>query len=361
MIIEGEQVPSENSTQNFSKISDFIFIVRDSFIEKDEETLTEKEWYIGYIAIFNLIFPNKTHDNRLIYDEKINSYLNKEKANYSEREEYYAINSSNFCFVKIEFYQNGDIKNIYLPKGFLLNYYSDLEEIIKLLIPKISSNLYVDSIEDKLNEIININPEEDDNSSDNIADFSENTISDFVFNNEEEEENRLRNLNIKSNPKKKYNTSYYVVRMLSDNTTDINDSDYRNISVYCEDYLTPSLYKSINYELREAKPIQDSIYHYYDDTYSDILTDDFSDLLSDNYLNNNVLNISHNNYSNLTECSIRGIENDDLTMEGALVNTTIYSLIDDYGFLQYVIEKSTSLMKVQTKGLMRKMMKKLKI
>ena len=69
------------------------------------------------------------------------------------------------------------------------------------------------------------------------------------------------------------------------------------------------------------------------------------DIYNDNFTDENELNISDNSYSNLTECSIKGIETDELKLEGGLVNTTIYSIIDEQGFLQSVYEKSTSLMK----------------
>ena len=145
-------------------------------------------------------------------------------------------------------------------------------------------------------------------------------------------EGDLRNLNFKKE-KKNLNFKYYK-KKLANNDDNNNNDDTSNqlnnneISYTLEDYLSPPLTKSIEYELREANIINDSSY---DNNISDILID------------NNKLNNS--NYSNLTECTIKSIETDDIKMEGGAINTTIYSIIDSDGFLQSVYEISTSLMK----------------
>ena len=353
MKIEGEKINKSNSYHNFSKTTDFLFITRASNIEKNNDTLIEKEWYTGYIAIFNLIIPNKTHDNHIIYDENINNFLNRDKKKFSERKEYYAMNGSNFCLVKIEFYQNGEVKDIHLPEGFILNHYSYIEEITKLILPRISKNLYVDSIENELNKIISTNEEGNNYNSDNIEDINESYMTYDIFNNEEEQRNRLRGLNQNKKKKKKKKNKYYDTvysnRMLSDenisNYNDNNNSNYSNFSYYCEEYLTPPLTKSINYELREANIINHSYYdNYITDEFSDYYSDFFSDTYNNYSFENKIFNTSFNNYSNLTEHSIKGIETDELKLEGGLINTTIYSIIDDKGFLQSVYEKTTTLM-----------------
>ena len=309
MKVEGENIKEEDSYHNFSKTCDFIFITRDSFLEKNFSTLTEKTWYSGYIAIYNLIIPNSTHDNHIIYDKKINDYLGINKRRLSSRDVYYINNGSDFCFAKIEFYHNGEIKNIYLPKGFLLEHYSYIKENIKLLITKISQNLYVESIETKLNEII----ETDDND----EDLYENNMTDININFEEIEqnENYLRNLNV-DKEKEKYNNIIYIKRRLPDNNYN-NSLNNSEISYGIEDFLTQPLSKSIRYEFREANIINDNSY----DINTDFYSDDFKD--TDINTDMNELNINKN-YSNLTEYSIKSIENDELKIEGGLVNTTIY-------------------------------------
>lgn len=76
----------------------------------------------------------------------------------------------NITFVKIEFYENGDIKNYYIPKdnNFSLLNMEFLKEDCQFIIPKISSNLYTTSINDTLNEIIS----QDKNK--RISNFNEN-------------------------------------------------------------------------------------------------------------------------------------------------------------------------------------------
>ena len=44
--------------------------------------------------------------------------------------------NGNFCFSKIEFYLNGEIKNYYLPKGFSQYDVVYIEDISQLIIPK---------------------------------------------------------------------------------------------------------------------------------------------------------------------------------------------------------------------------------
>ena len=145
----------------------------------------------------------------------------------------------------------------------------------------------------------------------------------------------MRNLNL--DKKKKYPDILYINRRLFDNNNNIsnyNNSNGSKITYSQEHYLTKPLSKSINYEFRQANTIDNF------NSFSDFFTDGFSD----DYSNINRLN-DNNSYSNLTEYTMKSIENDELKMEGSLANTTIYSIIDDEGFLQYVIEKSTSMMK----------------
>ena len=178
-----------------------------------------------YIAIFNLILSNETNDNLIIYDEKINNFLNRNNRRSAEgKEDYYPNNESNFCFVKIEFYKNGDIKNYYLPNGFLLGFFSYIEEIIKLIIPKISKNFYVDSIENKLNEINELYTENDNgNITDEFEDLNEDETSDFT----EESNKKLRHLNLYS--KKYYGSVYAKKRLLEENSSVYEDYNNSNL------------------------------------------------------------------------------------------------------------------------------------
>ena len=103
MKIEGEKINEENSTQFFNKKSNFIFITRSEFLDKDTESLVEKKWYRGYIAILDLIVPKGTYNNCIIYDEKINNYLQKKKRILNNLNDSFAKNEGNFCFEKMNF------------------------------------------------------------------------------------------------------------------------------------------------------------------------------------------------------------------------------------------------------------------
>ena len=341
MKIEGEKINKENSTQFFNKTSDFIFITRSEFLEKDTESLVEKQWYTGYLAILDLIVPNGTYNNCIIYDEKINNYLYKKKRILDNLNDSFAKNEGNFCFAKIEFYHNGEIKNIFLPHGFNLGLFSYIEEYLKLLLPKISSNLYVDNIENEINNMVKKSDEDDNNyNSDNIEPgiFEENiNITDFTLRNLNSDFNKKNNSNIKQ----KYYKNKYLKRVLSDSytiNTDNNSSNYSEISVICEDFKTQPFSKSINYDLRQVNKNNENDYS--TDYKSDFMESDIISF-SDNYFKDN----NDSNLVKLTQLSINSIESEDLKMEGGVANTTINYFLDEEGFLKSVYEKSISLMK----------------
>ena len=62
--------------------------------------------------------------------------------------------------MKIEFYESGEIKNIYLPDNCIVSNIIYFENIIKLIIPKISPNLYIKNINDEILKILNENEDE---------------------------------------------------------------------------------------------------------------------------------------------------------------------------------------------------------
>ena len=114
------EVEAGNSSENnISEISDFIFIVREEKLEKDEINLIEKELFIGYICLLNHSMSNETEDMLTIYDKQLNKYLNYNQTNITVPDLKYIGEEGNLCFVKIEFYLSGEIKN-YL--NFLNNY-----------------------------------------------------------------------------------------------------------------------------------------------------------------------------------------------------------------------------------------------
>jgi hypothetical protein len=75
-----------------------------------------------------------------IYDKTLNNILkNKNLKHLEDPDLHYIGENGNFCFIKIEFYQNGEIKNYYLPNGFEFSFFTYIEDIVKLSIPKTSS------------------------------------------------------------------------------------------------------------------------------------------------------------------------------------------------------------------------------
>ena len=91
----------ENDTQNIiSEINDFIFIVREREIEKDEKTLIEKEYFKGYICILNHTMINDTDVHMTIYDKQLNKYLNDNLTNVITPNLKYIGENGNICFIK---------------------------------------------------------------------------------------------------------------------------------------------------------------------------------------------------------------------------------------------------------------------
>ena len=295
------EMDGSNSTQIISEISDFIFIVREQNTEKNEIDLMEKELLIGYIGFLNKTIHNKTNDIMNIYDMKLNEYLNSNNLkNLTKPDLKYIGEKGNLCFAKIEFYLNGEIKNYYIPNGFNEYDIVYIEEIAKLIIPKISSNLYIKSIDGKIKEMI----------SESNQNYSNNETFDFE-NNITSKKRRLFNNKYKSYSIPYSNNTYNKRRLKEDNNTSINYTG----DIYVEEYLEEPLYDSINIDLREA--------------------------------NENLKNLDDNktqNYSNLTQYSIKNIESDEAKMEGSSSNTTIYSIVDKDGILESVEQKIYSLM-----------------
>jgi len=291
---------------------------------------------------------NKTYDMIIIYDKTLNYYLNNNNLRRIEEVDLqYRREKWNFCFIKIEFYRNGEIKNYYLPEGFKYSNFIIIDNLIKLIITKISPNLYVEDINKALNEVISSSNNETDDTkneishdkiedlenSDNETDINEIDINEIDINqidiNEIDSNEEYIRRNLKQNNNKKYKkyklssvyhkySSNTYKRKLTNITNDtVNDTvnDTLNNTTYyyiddvdIEKYNSPPLINSTNIDFRET-----------------------------NNINNSNSNIQ--NYSNLTQFSIDTIEN----YEGSQVNQTT-SLIDKNGILEYVEEITTTSM-----------------
>ena len=133
----------ETVFQTVNQEMDFIFIVRKS----------EKEKFEGYIALLNSKIINETEDKISVYDRKLNYILDGQKLDRNKQKEIdESLNrtvgeNGNYCFAKVYFYLNGEIIDFYLPENFEKNCaFNYIDDIARLMIPKISPELYVNNI-----------------------------------------------------------------------------------------------------------------------------------------------------------------------------------------------------------------------
>ena len=162
MFVEGYNI-SNNSEQYMLQYIDFFFMLRKKYYEIDNNNITKKAWFTGYISILNLTVNNGTDNMMIFYDKDLNKYIN----NYNKKNNFRNLNENDnidlsytdendtSCFIKIEFYESGEIRNIYLPEVFTLSNMIFINNLIKLIIPKLSPDLYVDSIDNILDEMNN--------------------------------------------------------------------------------------------------------------------------------------------------------------------------------------------------------------
>ena len=215
MDIEG-QTNQGNSINETDQISDFFVLIKQENIEKNETNLIEKKWFSGYLGILNISVHYENNITQIINNEKLKYLLNgedKESISYID----------DLVFVKVDFYENGDIINFYLPNNnFSIINMQYIKEYSKLIFPRISSDLYTDSIDGTLNELI-----QKENKEEKLRKLNE--------------KNNIENLN-KINHKKLY-------RILSDNTVD--DSQEFEL----EEYLSEPTEESKYYDLREKSNI----------------------------------------------------------------------------------------------------------
>jgi len=172
---------NEVNTTNFIEYKNYLLLI----LEEKEEILDElkKIYYTGIFSLTSSYIKNKTHLMLTQLDDKVNNILPKANNNLRRAQDnnyadYHKDNITN-PFFKIEFYENGIIRNIYIPDGFDKNYMISMETLLNLTIPKLTKNFYVNNIEDQLNKDINQKNKE-------IEEEDE----------EDEENERLRFLNI---------------------------------------------------------------------------------------------------------------------------------------------------------------------
>lgn len=102
--------------------SDIFFILRNHFIEHNNTINTTKNLFSGYLGVFNMTFRNETNDLQVIYDKNLNKILNLNNFRHLKNKNllYEENEKKNLCFVKINFYENGEILNISFPLKYFL-------------------------------------------------------------------------------------------------------------------------------------------------------------------------------------------------------------------------------------------------
>ena len=144
--------------QDIEARGDFILYIRDKNYELSNNG-TKVVLYTGYLAILELKYKNLTTNEEInyLYDKKLINVYNQIRNNSDTKRIYNLNNTINEStgFIKIDFYETGDIKQMYYPKteSFVFKSMEYLRETAALIIPKISSNLFSDDIQNKFNEM----------------------------------------------------------------------------------------------------------------------------------------------------------------------------------------------------------------
>ena len=281
--MKSDEVDENEGTKSMNQSSDFIFIIREKHIENDDIKLIKKLWFTGYISFLNMIVNNGTNETLIMYDQNLNLHLSNNNLSVLNEQTFNQIDEEGkMCFAKIDFYENGEIKNIYYPNGLSKNNKVNIKEAIDLIIPKISANLFINNITEFLNSpdpmILN-----------NLRNLSEN--------NKFENSKKIR-YKVAFN-----NNSSNKIRKLSNdsiNGTMNNDSNYMHV----EEYLSPPLTPSSKLDLREINNISDG----------------FNDSCN----------------QNLTRFSHESVESDLVKLEGSSKKSSVYTTINKEGLIQSI-------------------------
>ena len=281
--MKSDEVDENEGTKAMNKSSDFIFIIREKHIENDDVQLTKKLWFTGYISILNMIVNNGTNETLILYDQNLNLHFSNNNLSVLNEKTFNQVDEEGkMCFAKIDFYENGEVKNIYYPDGLSTSNKDNIKEIIELIIPKISANLFINNITEFLNtpDLMILN---------NLRNLNEN--------NKKENFKKIRYKvalnNNKSNKNRKLSND-------SINEAMNNDTDY----MYIEEYLSEPLTPSSKLDLREINNI----------------TDGYND----------------SGNQNLTRFSQQSVESDLVKLEGSSKKSSVYTTIDENGLIQSI-------------------------
>ena len=250
--------------KNLTKITehlDFCFIIEEKHVELYDDTLTKKNWFTGYISLLNLTINNGTDNITLSYNDELQKYINNNKLRIlDEKEEEEELESEEFenqeemekendnlededntnyvidhqndtLFVKINFYENGEIKNMQTPTNFDPNNMIYIDEIIKFIIPKLSNQI-------ALSENITENIKQIDESFKEINETENEEENDYSENENEDPDNELLVDNDVDNDIENNNIQNNFRR------NSINDTN--NNMNYSNDFILDNLYNDYN-------------------------------------------------------------------------------------------------------------------
>ena len=226
---ESERNTSEANFTTIQKFTNFGLIITEKHQEKDEANSLIKNYYTGYLSLLNLTINNGTDDLELIRNDELYNSIEQTKSTQTENTEIidgpeqivtseiidssekiknfrlldegetdtYSISEQNeLAFIRINFYENGELRDLYVPNNFNDSYMSFFDEIIKLIFPKLSKDLYSNNFTEDFNNLTKtlnqIDNEEEEISSDSLdiydMDDTRETSENFFDENSENEE-----------------------------------------------------------------------------------------------------------------------------------------------------------------------------
>ena len=149
VILNSELIEDKYKNNTIKNYIDYFLVIENEEYEYNKTSKTKYVLYNGYLCILNNTIDDGDSTVSESGDNNINNIINGvENEGNSE-------NGYNY-FVKVNFYKNGVIKNIFYPEGFNLSNIGLIEEILNEIIPKISKNLYTDNSTDIYNNLLNI-------------------------------------------------------------------------------------------------------------------------------------------------------------------------------------------------------------
>jgi len=273
----------EDAKTHIETRGDFLLYIRNKNYEQSEDD-HKLALYTGYLAIVKLVYRNITtlEDNIYIYDKKLINIYNGMRNESNAKRSYELNNTINEStgFIKIEFYENGEIKQMYYPKteNYIFKSIEYLRETASLIIPKISSKLFSDNIQDKFN----------------------NLQKDIKEDQSTEEKKKL------------------ILRRLSESSTKKNKINRNKVKI--------RRYRVLQEETNEETIVEDEI------------------LPNENDLDIQLREMKNNgdNTNNLTLLSLGDVRTDSAKYTGSLDNKTVLTNIDEEGKVNGIYQKQNT-------------------